>query len=204
MKILELVIDTEAEVYGIDAISLVENPAIESDFVALQEDKPILFAEMDKEKRIVMGAALIPDKPIYRRDADGSEFYVYFSKSTVRQASELFFKLGNQNSTTLEHEHTLHGLSVVESWIVEDKEQDKSKLYGLDVPVGTWMTSIKVDNDAVWSEWVKEGKVKGFSIEGFFVDRMEVEQRKDAMLAELEVLCAVHGAMNTNTPDPQS
>ena len=67
---------------------------------------------------------------------------------------------------------------------MENKEQDKSALYDLDVPVGTWMVAVKVDNEAIWSEWVKEGKVKGFSIEGYFVDKMK-KNTEDEMLAEL-------------------
>ena len=174
MKIIELIIDEEAELFGIDAISIVSEPAINSSFIALNEDK-IQLAEVDADRHILLGAALIPDKPIYRNQG-GEEFHVYFSKRTVRRAMELFFKFGNQTNTTLEHEHKLNGLSVVESWIVESKEQDKSNLYGLDVPVGTWMVSVKVENEAVWDEWVKEKKVSGFSIEGFFCDRFKAQQ----------------------------
>ena len=173
MNIIELIIDEEAELYGIDAISLVEAPAIESPFVALKSEK-IEFKTQDEEKRLVMGAALIPDKPIYRKNGE-EEYYVYFSKKTVRRAMELYFKNGNQANATLEHEHTLNGLHVVESWIVEG-EQDKSRMYGLDVPVGTWMVSMKVENDAIWEKFVKEGSVKGFSIEGFFSNKYELSK----------------------------
>ena len=182
MRIVELIIDEDAELYGIDAISIVDRPAIELDFIALKEAR-VDFAEADKEKRILMGPALVPDKPIYRKNGE-DEFYVYFSKATVRKAAELYLKHGNQANHTLEHEHTINGLTVVESWMVEDKEKDKSALYGLDVPVGTWMVAVKVDNEAIWQEWVKEGKVKGFSIEGYFVDKMKKNQ-DDEMLAEL-------------------
>ena len=185
MNIIELVIDEEAELYGIDAISLVEKPAIESNFLKFNK-QAITLAEIDPEKRMLVGAALIPDKPIYRHDGV-NEFHVYFSKKTVRRAMELFFKYGNQNNTTLEHEHKLNGLSVVESWLVEDKEHDKSNYYGLDVPVGTWMVAVKVENDAIWQDWVKSDKVKGFSIEGFFVDKMQAKSKKD-VLSELEKL----------------
>tara|TARA_R110002020_G_scaffold129168_4_gene289391 strand:+ start:2468 stop:3406 length:939 start_codon:yes stop_codon:yes gene_type:complete len=173
MNILELVIDEEAELYGIDAISLVEQPAIESDFIAMNSQL-LQFKTQDEEKRIVMGAALIPDKPIYRKNGE-EEFYVYFSKKTVRRAMELYFKNGNQANATLEHEHTLNGLHVVESWIVEG-EQDKSRMYGLEVPVGTWMVSMKVENDAIWEKFVKEGSVKGFSIEGYFANKYEMSR----------------------------
>ena len=175
MKIIELIIDEEQELFGIDAISLVENPAILSNWLALNENKT-MFAQANEEKRILIGPALIPDKPIYRNNGDG-EFHVYFAKKTVRRAMELFFKYGNQGNATLEHEHKLNGLNVVESWIVENKEIDKSALYNLDVPVGTWMVSMKIENDAIWDEWVKSKRVKGFSIEGFFIDKIESENR---------------------------
>lgn len=188
MRIIELIIDEEAELYGIDAISLVSKPAINADFLALKNAKVIL-AEADAERRILVGAALIPDRPIYRNQG-GEEFYVHFSKKTVRRAMELFFKYGNQSNTTLEHEHKLNGLSVVESWIVEDTKMDKSNVYNLDVPKGTWMVSVKVDNDAIWTDWVKSDKVKGFSIEGFFVDKMEA-QTKGKMMSELTDILSI-------------
>lgn len=183
MDIIELFIDEEDEVSGIEAVSLVESPAIESDWIALKNQE-FKFAEVDKEKRILMGAALIPSKPIYRKSED-NEYYIYFSKSTVRKASELFFKRGNQNKSTLEHEVPLTGLTAVESWIVEG-EQDKSRHYNLDVPVGTWMLSMKVENDDVWNNYVKTGKVKGFSIEGYFADKMERPNEPVKQSAELE------------------
>jgi len=171
MNILELIIDEEAELYGIDAISLVEQPAIESDWIAMNS-QVVEFKTQNEEKRLIMGAALIPDKPIYRKNGE-EEYYVYFSKKTVRRAMELYFKNGNQANATLEHEHKINGLHVVESWIVEG-EQDKSRMYGLEVPVGTWMVSMKVENDAIWEKFVKEGSVKGFSIEGYFTNRYEM------------------------------
>tara|TARA_R110000796_G_scaffold72573_4_gene163898 strand:+ start:1498 stop:2073 length:576 start_codon:yes stop_codon:yes gene_type:complete len=186
MKIIELIIDEEAELFGIDAISIVSEPAINSSFVALNENK-VQLAEVDSDRHILLGAALIPDKPIYRNQ-NGEEFHVYFSKRTVRRAMELFFKFGNQNNSTLEHEHKLNGLSVVESWIVESKEKDKSALYNLDVPVGSWCVSVKVENDAVWDEWVKEKKVSGFSIEGFFCDRFKAQQDAKMMDELTEIL----------------
>ena len=170
MDIIELFIDEEDEVSGIEAVSIVESPAIESDFIALKNQE-FKFAEVNKEKRILMGAALIPNKPIYRKNEE-NEYYIYFSKSTVRKASELFFIRGNQNNSTLEHNVPLTGLTAVESWIVED-EKDKTRFYDLDVPIGTWMLSMKVQNDDVWNDYVKTGKVKGFSIEGYFADKLE-------------------------------
>lgn len=170
-RIIELIIDEENEFSGIEAISVVENPAIEEDFIALKEHKELKLAEVDKEKRILMGAALIPNKKIYR-NGDGEDYYIFFSEDTVRKASELFLMRGNQNKSTLEHQVELKGMSVVESWIIEDEIKDKSRKYDFNLPIGTWMVSVKVNNDDVW-EQVKLGEVKGFSIEGYFADKMD-------------------------------
>jgi len=197
MDIVELFID-EDDAIGIEAISVVENPAIEEDFIALKSQE-FKLAEVDKEKRILMGAALIPNKPIYRRNED-NEYYIYFSRDTVRKASELFFINGNQNKSTLEHQMPLTGLSVVESWIVEDEQKDKTRMYDMEVPLGTWMVSMKVLNDDIWENYVKTGRVKGFSIEGYFADKAErpkdktikddlcamEEQEAEALLQELK------------------
>ena len=176
MKIVELILDEEQDTIGIDAISIVENPAIESDFVALKKQE-IHLAELDKDKKILLGALLIPNKPIYRNGDEG-EYYIYFSKETIVKASQLYLQNGFQNKSTLEHSKALEGLTLVESWIVVDEVNDKSRKYGLDVPVGTWMGAVKVNNDKVWNEYVKTNKVKGFSIEGYFADRMERPKEK--------------------------
>jgi hypothetical protein len=173
-RIVELLLDEESLQAGIQAISVVESPAIEEDFVALKDER-IELKTIDKEKRILMGAALIPNKPIYRRNGE-DEYYIYFSGDTVRKASELFFINGNQNKATLEHQMDVQGTSVVESWIIEG-EQDKSRMYGMDLPVGTWMVSMKILNDELWEGYVKSGKVKGFSIEGYFVDKVEASKQ---------------------------
>jgi hypothetical protein len=194
MKLIELIIDEEMELSGIDAISIVESPAIEEDFIALKtEQKEYKFAEVDKEKKIIMGAMLVPDKPIYRRDENEGEYYIYFSKNTIRKAMELFFQNGNQSNATFEHMESITGLTMVESWIVEDTDKDKSKLYELNVPVGTWMGTIKVNNDKIWNDFIKTGKVKGFSIEGYFADKAKtplskVDDTEEEILAGLDLL----------------
>jgi hypothetical protein len=170
MRIVELILGDD-EMTGIEAISVVENPAIEEDFIALKSEE-IKLAEVDNEKRILMGALLVPNKPIYRRKGE-EEYYIYFSKETVEKASQLYLMNGNQSKATLEHQHTINGLTLVESWLVEDEVHDKSRKYGLNVPVGTWMGAVKVNNDQIWNDFVKTGKVKGFSIEGYFADKME-------------------------------
>lgn len=203
MKIFELVIDENAELHGIDAVSLVENPAIERDFVALHnEQKRVQLAVA--EKRMVIGAALVPDMPIYRHDENGG-YYIYFSKSTIARLQELFFKNSNHHRATLQHSEPVTGAYVVESWIVEDSERDKTAVYGLNVPRGTWAIGMKIDNEELWENEVKTGNVKGFSIEGFFADAAKLKQREtmsaptcgsqyeaqqvEEMLSELEQVC---------------
>jgi|TARA_R110000822_G_scaffold7204_3_gene29680 hypothetical protein len=181
MKIIELILDEDnlEEDNGISAISIVESGAIQEDFIALKNEE-VKFAEQDKEKRLLMGAALVPNRPIYRKNEE-DEYYIFFSKETVRKASELFFIKGNQSNTTLEHQSPLEGLTVVESWIVEG-EQDKSRHYGLNVPEGTWMVSMKVNSDDVWNNYIRTKKVRGFSIEAYFSDKMA--RPKDKTLKE--------------------
>ena len=185
MRIVELILDEEQEI-GIEAISVVENPAIEEDFIALKSQE-FKLAEVDKEKRILMGALLIPNKPIYRRNGE-DEYYIYFSKDTVLKASQMYLMQGKQNNSTLEHQYQINGLSLVESWIVEDKVHDKSVKYGMDLPLGTWVGSVKVNNDEIWNEFVKTGRVKGFSIEGYFADKMERPKEKINDFSSDEVL----------------
>lgn len=185
MRIVELILDEDQEEGGIEAISIVESPAIESDFVAL-ESQEIKLATVDKEKRILLGALLIPNKPIYRNGAEG-EYYIFFSKETIVKASQMYLRNGNQNSTTLEHDQTLKGLTLVESWIVESETEDKSRKYGLNVPIGTWMGSVKVNNEDVWQEYVETNKVRGFSIEGYFSDRMETKDKIKEDMSEEKI-----------------
>ena len=200
MNIYELLIDENEDYSGVQAISIVENPAIQSDFVALADEKPVILARTNEDKRILMGAALIPDKPIYRNQ-DGEEFYIYFSKETVAKAAEMFFKKSNHQNATLEHQQPIEGMTVFESWIVEDPNFDKSKKYGLDVPEGTWMVSMKVDDESIWTDQVKNDKVFGFSIEGSFANALRKEvahplpsmlsdQKLDAVLSQMTEIVA--------------
>ena len=172
MKIVELILDEQDEFNGIEAISIVENPAIEEDIIALKDKKAIELAEVDKEKKILMGALLVPNKPIYRKNGE-EEYYIYFSRDTVLKASQKYLKSGNQKNSTLEHRMNIQGLTLVESWIKEDMVHDKSAKYNMEVPIGTWMGTVKVDNDNIWNDYVKTGLVKGFSIEGYFADKIE-------------------------------
>jgi len=172
-SIVELVIDGNEEL-AIDAISLVSAPAIEQDFVFFGKEKNNLtFAKVDEEKRMLISPALIPDKQIFRHDPNtDSDYYVFFSKDTVRQASELYLKNNNHHKATQEHSERVSGVLTVESWIIDDPKMDKSALYGFSLPKGTWMVSMRITNDEIWKE-IKSGTLKGLSIEGYFTDKME-------------------------------
>jgi hypothetical protein len=183
MNIFELIIDESDEIGGVNAISLVADPAIESDWITLSKQKKVELKFVDDEKRILMGAALIPNKPIYRRTESGDEYHIFFSDKTIRRAAELFLEKGLQSESTLEHEISLKGNTVVESWIKEDEVHDKSVKYGLDAPVGTWCVSMKINDDAVW-QLAKQGQIKGFSIEGYFTDSV-VKNSKEKTIQEL-------------------
>jgi hypothetical protein len=163
-KIYKCVIGPEGSL-GVEAISLVEFPAIESNWIALK--KEVKLEALDNERRMLYGPALIPDKPILRIDKEtGEEYYIVFDKETIYNCAHAFMKNGFQNAHTFEHTKPIEGVTVVESWYKES-ENDKSSFLGMDVPVGTWVIGSKVDNPEIWAS-VKEGKVKGFSIEGYF------------------------------------
>ena len=173
-RIVELIIEENNQELAIDAISLVSAPAIEQDFVFFGKDKHNLtFAKVDEEKRMLVSPALIPNKQIFRYDPNtDSEYYVYFSKDTVRKASELYLKHNNHHKATYEHSDRVSGVLTVESWIIEDTKLDKSTLYGFSLPVGTWMVKLSISNEDLWTK-IKAGEIKGLSIEGYFVDKMQ-------------------------------
>ena len=172
-KIVELVISDDSEELTIDAISLVTSPAIEQDFVFFGKEKNNLtFAKIDEEKRMLVSPALIPNKQIFRYDPNtDSDYYVYFSKDTVKQAAELYLKHNNHHKATYQHEERVSGVLTIESWIKEG-DMDKSKMYGYDLPNGTWFVKMKIENDEMW-EKIKGGELRGLSIEGYFIDKME-------------------------------
>lgn len=169
---------------GVFGISLVESPAMEGDFIALNQNE-IQLKEISTEQRILVGLVLEPNKPIYRNQ-NGEEFNIIFDENTIKELSHGFFKNNYQKNSTIEHEATqrIEGVTFVESWIVEDPKNDKSNALGLSYPKGSWIATMKVDSDDVWNNYVKTGKVKGFSI--------------DAMLSLKEVNLKSQIEMSTN------
>lgn len=193
-KVVKCVIDEEGRL-GITAMGLVDSPAIEENWIALSK---MQLSKRDDERRMLYGAALIPDKEILRYDDAGEPYYVFFEKETVSKIAHQFFKKNLQHTTNLQHEIPVTGVTVVESWIKEGK-MDKSIQLGLtDLPDGTWFIGTKVDDESVWSD-VKEGKVKGYSIEGFFnevgVAMSGVKTYEAELLWEIEQLI---GNVNPN------
>jgi hypothetical protein len=165
--------------------SLVSAPAIEQDFVYFGKEKSNLtLAKVDEEKRMLISPALIPNKNIIRYDANtDSEYYVWFSKETVRKASELYLKHNNHHKATYEHQDRVSGVLTIESWIKEG-DMDKSKLYGFDLPNGTWFVKMKIDNEELWQD-IKSKKIKGLSIEGYFTNKFEQMQKKEFTTEEV-------------------
>lgn len=193
MKTYELFLSDE-DLQGVDSIAVVGSPAMESKFIALADEKKVQFAKIDNEKKILLGVALIPEKKIYRFDEKTKEeYYVYFSKETIKRASELYLKKGNQSNANLEHsKYTLNG-TIVESWIVEDLEKDKTALYDIDAPVGSWVVAMKIEDEEQWQLCKDNGS--GFSIEGMFEEKvtlkkenMNFNQMKEDLLNEFKTL----------------
>jgi len=174
---IELTIKDESD--GVFAISLVDSPAIEENFIMLSSQE-VELKILDEEKRIVVGFALVPEKRIYRRVKD-KEFNIYFTKETVAQSSELFMKKLNLNKFTTEHEKEVQGINVIESWVVEDAKNDKSNIYNLGAKGGEWVVMSKIYNDEIWND-IKEGKFKGYSIEGMYdgFDKLEASKEEES------------------------
>lgn len=126
------------------------------------------FAIQDEEERIITGALMLADTPIYRNDGNG-EYYVVFSKDTIKKIAQKYFKKGYQNNVNLMHDsgQVMDGVTMFESWIVDEKRGVKPMKGFEDVNDGSWFGSFKVENDEVWN-MVKDGKIRGFSVEGIF------------------------------------
>ena len=154
---------------GIQAISLVKSPAILTNFIALAKDpmEKSMKLAVDTDKHIVLGPALIPNVKIFRSAKSlglEQDAYVYFTADTIKEISEIYLATLKNNEVTLDHEEDTDDVKMIESWIVEDSEKDKSALYGFDLPVGTWCVAFKIQNEDLWKQ-IKDGDLQGFSIE---------------------------------------
>jgi hypothetical protein len=170
---------------GVFSISLVNKPAMEGTFIALSENQPIKFAEVDKEQQILIGLVLEPNKKVYRNQG-GKEFNMFFSAETIKELSHNFFRSGFHTNSTIEHskDKPLEGVTFVESWLVENSKVDKSTNYGFNYPKGSWMVSMKIDDPVLWTQFIKTGEVLGFSIDAL-VDLKQVNIKTEIEMSEV-------------------
>jgi hypothetical protein len=186
----ELYINEEEELFGIEAVSLVLEPAIERDFIALQAEQWVMAKASNDDKQLLIGPALIPNKDIVRVNGAGEKYMVFFTPETVEQAAHLFMKQARTASTTVDHERPADEVFIFESWTIENSKTDKAALYGFDdLPVGTWMVAVKVENGDLWKR-VKAGELRGFSIEGFFSDRL-INKVETPKIDEMSILTQI-------------
>ena len=172
----------DSDVY---CISLVQDPAIEVNYVALSKEKPLQILLEKEDKHIIVGCALVPDKPIYRRDGD-EEFYIQFSKETIEKLAHNYLANDRIYSFSTDHKDVADDVYIIETWL-KTSENDKSKDYGLDVPIGSWMVMAKVENDEIWNR-IKEGELQGFSIEAFVnLDEIKLNKNNKDMAKENKV-----------------
>lgn len=160
-KIKRYKVGLDSETYK---ISMVTEPAIEIDYVALEKEKDEMQMKFSSDERhICYGPALVPNMDIYRNNGK-QEFYINFSEESIVKMSQEFMYDYKQHEVNLQHEDDVDDVFVCESWLVEDPYKDKSNALGFNVPKGTWMIAMKINNNEVWDK-VKSGELKGFSCE---------------------------------------
>jgi hypothetical protein len=170
---------------GVEALPWVERTIAK--YEEMNAETEITFSVFNNEQRLVVGPAMIPDKMIIRRnEITGEIYYVYFTAETIKKLQQKFMQEKLLDKTNIEHGRKfLSGVDVVESWIVEDRKLDKQQVFGMDYPKGTWMISMKVNDDKTWSQ-VKDGKLKGFSVQGYFMEKAKFKDEKLQILAEIK------------------
>lgn len=187
---------------GLNYVSLVAEPAIQEKGLAFSSQKELMF-KTDEHKGIIIGPAMIPDIPLYRKDKDIGEYVIVFTRESIEYLQEEFMAKNKEYKVNFDHDGVVENAFVKESWIIEDQNNDKSKMYGFDFPVGTLMMMVKVKNKEFFkNEIVKQGRT-GFSVEGLFaleltdetVDKKQLKMSMEnseilAKLAELEAKLA--------------
>jgi hypothetical protein len=173
---------------GVEALSWVESTIKQyeemSSFSSQDESS---FEVFNNEQRLVAGPAMIPDKMIIRRnEITGEIYYVYFTAETIKKLQQKFMQEKLLDKTNIEHGRKfLKGVDVVESWIVEDPKLDKQQVFGMEYPKGSWMCIMKINDDATW-EKVKEGKLKGFSVQGYFLEKAKFNAETHKVLEDIK------------------
>jgi len=189
MKLFELKIEDE-EVDEVFALSLVENPAIEADWVFFSKDgerEEVKFATIDSDKRLIVAPVLIPEKRILRIDEkSGEEYNVFFTADTVEKLAQNYLKKGYQDKATIEHGKNIDGkVTVVESWVSKSSTKDKSALYfNRAFPIGTWFITMKVNDENLWQNYVKTGIIKAISLEGIFAHQLVKQSMVESLLSK--------------------
>jgi hypothetical protein len=179
----EIVID-EFDETGISLISLVEDPAIIVKGMAFNNNSMMSFKQVDDDKQIIIGPALIPDMKIYREDDKFGQYYVTFSKETIAKMVEKFNKYGSNRKINIDHSNMMVDAFIIEDWLTEDLVYDKSRKYGIEVPVGTYMIMVKIEDKEFWQNEVKDNGKFGFSIEGMLGQQL-VSLSKEATIDDL-------------------
>lgn len=176
MKVFYIKIN-DGDITGIDAISLVDFPAVEKNFLCFSEEKQPVKMEFDNAKHIITGVVCLADTPIYRYNEMYGEYYVVFSKETIQKMVEKFAKMDLFKSVNLQHddENFVDGIYMVESYIT-NKERGINPIEFADIPDGSWICSYKVENEALWGEIINGNKLNGFSLQGMFDLEEKFEQ----------------------------
>lgn len=199
MKIIEYVINEDDQKTGVYCMSLVENPAILVNWIALskqEKTEELKFAAVENgEQRMLYGPVMIPDQLIYRyNDKTKEEWMATYKSETIKTIAQKYMRNSMHQYTNLEHEIPVQGVNIVETWIQADPEKDKSAALGFTTPPGTWYIGGHVEDDGLWQD-VKNGIFKGWSLEGYFLEHEEkmmdeyvIEQILDEMIEELNIL----------------
>lgn len=173
MKIYKVTINEDDQL-GMDAISLVEFPAVEVDFLAFNDNVKMNFTQFDDEKREITGVVCLADTPILRKNERLGIHAILFEKDMIKEMMLRYFKKGLSNKVNIEHQGPMiDGLTMIESY-VKDSERNISPIEFKDVPDGSWIATFKVENDEVWNQIKEEHTLRGFSLQGLFCYGSEV------------------------------
>jgi len=185
LPVIYLTID-ENEEAGVDAVALVDNPAIERNWMAFsKQSKSYQFEITNEEKRVISGPLMISELPIFRKTEEGDEYYVVFNADTIRKIVYKYMKEGRTNSVNEMHETALDGVFMFESFIIDDRKKTPKGYEEL--PEGSWFGSYRVENDDVWQQ-VKDGDFRGFSVEGLFSEDKELKVDREIIEAIVDEL----------------
>jgi hypothetical protein len=186
LPIYDILINPEDET-GMKFVSLVDDPAIEMKGFAFSADEKNMMFTSNKDKQVIVGPAMIPNKLIYRKDEDG-EYYVKFPEATIRDIADKFMKQNDVRRINVDHSNKMVEGYIQQFWIVEDSTYDKARFYGLNVPKGTLMMEVKIEDENFWNEEVKLNGKFGFSIEGLLgqkLVKMSIEESIEETIENL-------------------